>query len=88
MQVRSLAGGPKIPYVARKENQNTEVFLSSMLSVREIRRSLKLELAKPMHPLHFMGLTISSCQLPECLHSVSERLIDSSKITELLTMTF
>ena len=59
-----------------------------MLSAQEIRSSLKPELAKPMHTLHFMGLTISSCQLPECSHTVSERLIDSSKITELFTMTF
>ena len=71
-----------------QENQNTEVYLSPMLSAREIRRSLKLEFVKPMHPLHVMGLTISSCQLPECSHTVSERLIESSTITELLTMTF
>lgn len=56
-----------------------------MLFAGEIQRSLEPRLAKLMHFLHFMDPNIGSGHLSsECSYSVLKRLMDLSKITELL----
>lgn len=66
------------------KNKATEILPSSVLSAREMQRSPELERARLMQPSHSTGLVIS----PPYIHTGLERLIDLSKITELLIRTF